>query len=204
MKIRTSCLLLSACLLAGCWQKSLNPFYTAADLAFDSKLAGSWKEKKESSDGKEEKGQDWTFTAGPDKGYKLEIEDGDETHRYDAHLFKLDGHRLLDIVPTERTVSTIPAHNLFRVIEIGPTLQLAALNPDWVHKWLRKNPGALAHVAVVDPEHRDDREKDELVLTAETKALQKFLREHWSDADLFTGPVVFKAVPNGAIEKASK
>jgi len=204
MKIRTSCLLLSACLLAGCWQKSLNPFYTAADLAFDAKLVGSWKEKKESSDGKEEKGQEWTFTGGAGKGYKLEIEDGDETHRYEAHLFKLDGHRFLDIVPTERTVSTIPAHNLFKVIEIGPSLQLAALNINWVQKWLRANPTSLAHIAVIDPEHRDDREKDELVLTADTKALQKCLRENWSDPDLFGGPVVFKPVPDGSIEKVAK
>src|SRR5262245_26877979 len=152
MRIRTSCLLLGACLLAGCWQKSLNPFYTAADLAFDAKLVGSWKEKKESSDGKEEKGQDWTFISGTNKSYKLEIEADEETHRYEAHLFKVDGHRFLDIASIDRAVSSIPAHHLFKVIEIGPNLQLAALNINWVQKWLRANPGSLAHVAVIDPE----------------------------------------------------
>ena len=201
MKIRTSGLLLSACLLAGCWQKSLNPFYATADLAFDAKLAGSWKEKKESANESDEKGMLWTFTTGPEKGYKLEIQDGDEKHPYVAYLFKLDGHRMLDLMPAERAVSTIPAHNLFRVMELGPELRLTMLNPDWVHKWLRKNPTSLAHIAIVDPENRDDREKDELVLTADTKALQKFLREHWDDADLFTGPVSFKRMSDGAAEK---
>ena len=204
MKLRTSCVLLGACLLTGCWQKSLNPFYTAADVTFDARLVGSWSERKESKDGQEEKGQDWTFTDANRGGYKLEIEDGDETHPYEAHLFTLGEHRFLDIAPVERSLSTIPAHHLFKVIEIGPSLQLAALNTNWLQKWLRKNPKALAHVAVADPEHRDNREKDELVLTANTKALQKFLQDNWSDAGLFTGAVTFKPIADGSIRSVAK
>ncbi|HEY0550045.1 MAG TPA: hypothetical protein VGF13_10630 [Verrucomicrobiae bacterium] len=191
MKLRTLCLLLGAGLLAGCWQKSLNAFYTPGDVISDGKLARAWREKKVNSEGKEEPGQIWTFTESGDKSYKVEIKDGDESHHYEAHLFKLDDHRLLDLMPTERTVSTIPAHNLFRVTEIETNLQLARLSIDWMQKWLRQHPASLAHIAVIDPDHRDDRENDELVLTAETKALQKFLREHWNDADFFADTVTF-------------
>ena len=190
MKLRTLCLLLGAGLLAGCWQKSLNAFYTPGDVIPDEKLVGTWHEKKESAG---EKGQVWTFISGEDKSYKLEIKNEDESHHYEAHLFKLDGHRLLDIMPTERTVSTIPAHNLFRVTEIGTNLQVACLNIDWMQKWLRKNPSSLPHVAIIDPENRDDREKDELVLIADTKALQTFLGQHWNDSDLFAGTVAFES-----------
>src|ERR1051325_3539429 len=193
MKIRNYCLLLSVGLLAGCWQKSLNPFYTANDVAFDQKLIGGWTEQKESNETNESQRNVWTFAEAPNSSYTLDIKDGETTRHYEAHLFKLDGHRLLDLMPIERTVSTIPAHNLFKVVQMGPTLELALLNPDWMHQWLRKNPAALAHIAVVDPEHRDDREKDELVLTADTKALQKFLREHWDEAELFTDAMKFKA-----------
>lgn len=192
MKLQTLCLVLGAGLLAGCWQKSLNAFYVPGDVIADEKLARVWHEKKENSEGKEEQGMVWTFTRDDRKGYTLTIKDDDKTYHYEAHLFKLDGHRLLDLFPTERGVSTIPAHSLFKVTEIGDTLQVAMLNINWMQKWLRKNPASLPHVTVIDPDHRDDREKDELVLTADTKALQAFLRQHWDDTDLFTGIVKFE------------
>ena len=47
-------------------------------------------------------------------------------------------------------------------------------------------------MTIVDPEHRDDRDKDEIVLTADTKALQKFVREHLNDEDFFVGDSVLK------------
>jgi hypothetical protein len=50
-------------------------------------------------------------------------------------------------------------------------------------------------VAVVNPEHRNEHDQDDLVLTATTEALQKFLREHWNDKELFNGPTVLK--PDG-------
>src|SRR5688572_3231131 len=113
MKLRTLCLLLGAGLLTGCWQKSLNAFYTPGDVVSDEKLVRVWHEKKENSEGKKEKGMEWTFAPGDNKGYKLEIKDDDKIDHYEAYLFKLNGHQRLDITPTERAVSTIPAHNLF-------------------------------------------------------------------------------------------
>jgi len=192
MKIGTSCLLLGACLLIGCWQKSVQPFYEKSDVTFDEKLFGTWREAKDTEPSPDDKPQTWTFSAGGDMTYKLEIKDGEETQSYEARLFKLDGQPLLDIHPTERTVSTIPAHNLFKVVATEPKLELAALNIDWVQKWLRQNPEALAHFAVPDPEQRHNRDKDELVLSADTKALQKFLRAHLKDDDFFGKNQTFK------------
>lgn len=194
MKIRTVCLLLGALLLAGCWQKSLHPFYQSQDLVFDDGLLGTWREGEEPKDGEEDNGDFWRFARHDTGGYRLEIADGDQTNRYVAQLFELDNVLLLDIVPTERTVSTVPAHNLFKVITTERQFALAALNTDWMQDWLRTNPGRLAHFAVVDTDHPEDRKKDELVLTADTAALQKFLRAHWSETNLFTKPGALRPV----------
>src|ERR1051325_7249969 len=96
MKTRTSCMLLALALLgAGCWQKSVNPFYAAHDLAFDPKLVGSWDEQK---DDPTEKHDTWIFTKSGDKDYALEMVDADKNARhYDAHLFTLDKHQMLDL-----------------------------------------------------------------------------------------------------------
>jgi hypothetical protein len=192
MKARTLCLLLGAGLLTGCWQKSLNAFYTPDQIVNEAKIVGAWLQLDD--EGKKEKGPTWTFTEGPEKSYKLEYTNNEEALHYVAHVFKFDGKRLMDIVSTDASVSTIPAHHLFKMIEIGPNLQMAMLNLDWMQKTLRENPALLAHITVVDQEHREDREKDEIILTADTKALQAFLREHSNDSDLFTGPVKLEPI----------
>jgi hypothetical protein len=192
MKTRTSCLLLTTLLLAGCWQKSMNPFYTAKDLVSEPKLAGTWKEPKDPNNSSDVNPVTWAFTDAGSQRFDLVIRDKEETHEYDARVFQLDGNRFLDIVSQSRAISTMPAHHLFRVAELDAELKLAPLNMDWMHKWLRQHPGSLAHIAVVDPEHRDNRDKDELVLTADTKALQKFVHEHMNDKDFFADATVLK------------
>jgi hypothetical protein len=192
MKTQTSCLLLTTLLLAGCWQKSMNPFYTDMDLVSEPKLAGTWTEPKDPNSSTDENSTIWTFAEAGSQRFNLVIRDKEEKHEYDARVFQLDGNRFLDIVSQSRAVSTMPAHHLFRVAELRAELKLAPLNMDWMQKWLHQHPGSLAHIAVVDPEHRDKRDKDELVLTADTKALQKFVREHMNDKDFFADATVLK------------
>jgi ribonuclease BN (tRNA processing enzyme) len=188
MKLRTSGLLLTAVLLAGCWQKSVHPFYTEKDLVAEPKLSGTWKEQK---DGDEDNKMIWTFNDATPLRFDLTFRKGDEKLEYDAHVFRLEGTRFLDIMSRSREVSTLPVHHLFKIEELGATLKIAPLSTEWMQKWLRKNPASLAHVVVIEPEHRDDREQDELVLTADTKALQSFLRTHLNDEGFFTKPTTF-------------
>jgi hypothetical protein len=47
-------------------------------------------------------------------------------------------------------------------------------------------------VAVIDPDHRGDRDKDELVLTANTQTLQAFVKEHAKDKDFFVDPTTLQ------------
>jgi len=187
MKLQTVCLLVGAGLLTGCWQKSLNAFYTPSDVVTEPKIIGTWQQVDD--EGKREKGQVWTFTQGAEKSYRLGYTNEDEKLSYEARIFILDGQRFMDIVPVGESVSTIPAHHLFKLVEVGPTLQVAMLNLDWVRKWLRQNPVSLPHIIVINPEHAGNRESDEFILTADTKALQAFVRQHRNDPDFFTGIV---------------
>ena len=69
----------------------------------------------------------------------------------------------------------IPGHLLLRVTFTGKQLGLAVCNPDWLKKFLEKNPGAIAH-----------RDLDGgIILTAETGALQKFVLKHLGKDELF-------------------
>jgi hypothetical protein len=191
MKLRTVCLLLGAGLLTGCWQKSLNAFYTPADVVPEPKIVGVWQQVDDEGKRKE---QIWTFTEGTEKGYNLKFKNNEEMLHYEAHIFKFDGQRFMDIVAADGGLSTIPAHHLFMVLNAETNLQMRMLNLDWMQKQLHQNPASLAHVIIIDPAHRDDREKDEIVLTADTKALQAFLRRHANDPELFTGPVKLEPV----------
>lgn len=189
MKLKTSGLLLLTLLLAGCWQKSVNPFYTAKDLVAEPKLGGAWTGQKS---GDNENKMTWTFHNATNLRHDLTILDDQEKHEYVAHVFRLDGARYLDLLSARpREVSTMPVHHLFKLEEVGEKLKLAPLNTDWVQKWLAKNHGTLAHVAIEDPEQRDDRGSDELVLTADTKALQSFLRTHAKDEEFWAKTLSF-------------
>lgn len=190
MKKTTFAFLALAVLLVGCWQKSLHPFYTVADLAPDKQLIGRWETTPENPDEDPER---WRFRQlGPDS-YSLEFSDSDgKKYKYVAHLFKLDQKRFLDLALPPGEASGIPAHHLFLVSELGSTLAMAPLNPKWMREFLDANPHALAHTRLPDPEHRDDRDKDDLVLTAETEALQNFLRRHWDEDDFYADPIKLK------------
>jgi hypothetical protein len=178
-----------AALLAGCWQKSVNPFYAPKDVIAEPKLVGTWTEEK---DGPDEDKLIWTFNDAAGKRLDLVMRSGKEKYDYDAYVFKLDDVRYLDVSPTNRATSMIPAHHLFKILESGDKLKVAPLNTGFVRQWLKDNPNSLAHVIIPNPEHRDDRESDDYVLTADTKALQSFLRTHQKNAELFADPTTFK------------
>ena len=151
------------------------------------KLTGTWTEQKN-----EETKMIWTFLAATNLGHDLTIRSDEEKLAYVAHVFRLDGARYLDLWSARpREVSLLPVHHLFKLEEVGATLKIAPLSIEWVQNWLVKNPGALAHITVADPEYRTDRGHDELVLTADTKALQSFLRTHAKEEKFWGKPLTF-------------
>jgi hypothetical protein len=164
----------AAMLLAGC-VVSVSPIYTPKELVYDPALVGTWAE--------DEKDQDsWTFAKADDSGYALIVADGESRSPFQAHLVQLGGHRFLDICPDasglEKSAlggiyktALIRGHLVLKVTQIRPTLQMQALDGDWVEKLLEKSPQALAHQKA---------DEGDLVLTASTAALQSFLTLHWN------------------------
>lgn len=160
-----------AILLTGCWQKSIHPFYKASQVIWEEKLVGSFKAEDDDTSWKFEKGD-------AEKVYRFKVVDKETTIDCDGRLFKMGEQLYFDAHSRARSVADAPAHCLFRIREIGSMLKMDALNLNWVRQWAEKRPGDIAGVMVVNPEHRDDPEKSEFILTAETDRLQKFIETH--------------------------
>lgn len=174
---------------------SWNPLYTEQDLVFDAALVGAWEPAKPEEGSKET----WAFTKAGDKRYHLQQTDQDGRNAgFDARLIKLKEHRFLDLYLTKigeddvklnawAGFSLVPAHLFLKVEQAGPTLKIATMNPEWMKKHLKQHPDAIAHRAVFD---------DNIVLTASTSELQKFVLEHVGDEEFFGGPMELKRKAN--------
>lgn len=164
--------------LAGC-VPSVYPLYTAKDLVFDPALIGAWQEDDEDDS--------WTFTKLDDTSYRLVVKEGDKTAPFDAHLVRLGAYRFLDMSPHEDglpkgqvpdlyRMSLIAGHMFLKVSQIEPALQMAFLDPDWLDKRLSARPAEIAHIRPGD---------NNVVLTAPTPDLQRFVSQHAGDKGAF-------------------
>lgn len=181
MKKRTIALIAATALLGACIP-SLNPFYTQKDVVFEPKLVGLWQEKE-----KTDEPQLWKFEEDKEKVYNLTVTEKEgKQGEFEAHLFKLNEQYFLDIIATEigtnvadlTTASLIPGHLLFRILQFEPELKLAGTDYDWLQKYLKEHPKALAHHV----------ESDRITLTADTRDLQSFVLKHLGEAELFGKP----------------
>ena len=164
----------------------MNPLYTEKDLVFDTLLVGAWTplEAKEGSK------ETWAFTKAGEKLYQLQQTDEEGCKAdFEARLVKLGTHLFLDLYLTKvegddiklnawAGFSLVPAHLILKVEQIGPALKIATMNPDWMKKFIKQHPDAIAHRVVLD---------DNIVLTASTGELQKFVLEHAGQEDFFGG-----------------
>ncbi len=181
--LRAIALLGAVGLAIGCIP-SVNPFYTAEDVVFDSRLLGQWQEK-----GAKDTPQLWQFEKLDDKSYKLIVtEKPGKQGALKAVLFKIRREYFLDLVPIEWKFATneadlvaasmFPGHLLAHVTRLEPELELAFFEFDWLAEYLKQNPTAIAH----------RKEGDNIVLTARTRALQRFVLRHLQEGKLFKKP----------------
>jgi len=176
----------AAALLCSCIP-SVNPFYTAKDVVYDARLLGEWQEKKD----KPEEAEIWKFERSDTNAwYKLTVTEKEgKQGEFNAHLFKLQQEYFLDIIPADCKYATnqadlvafsmFPGHLLVRVSQLEPELKLALFDFDWLAKYLEKNPKALAY-------HTEGKDDKGIVLTAETRDLQKFVLKHLGKGELFS------------------
>ena len=185
MKTRTRTLLTliaGALLLSSCIP-SVRPFYTDRDVVWDARLLGEWQDADNPNDP-----EIWKFEKSEGNAYKLNVREKGKQGEFDAHLFRLKAEYFLDLIPHDCEYATnqadlvaasmFPGHLLVRVTEMEPGLKLAFFDFDWLQKYLEKNPKALMH-------HRENKS---MVLTADTRDLQRFVLEHLGENGLFAKP----------------
>ena len=188
--MRRTVLVLCGLILTGC-VPSWNPLYTESDLVFDPLLVGTWAPVKPPEGSKEA----WGFTKCGEKAYQLQQTDEQGRQAtFDARLVKLGEHRFLDLYLTKVAgddvnlnawagFSLAPAHLILKVEQIEPTLKIAAMNPDWMKKFVAEHRDAIAHRVVFD---------GDIILTASTSDLQKFIAERADREGLFGGAMELK------------
>jgi hypothetical protein len=110
-----------------------------------------------------------------------------EKTEFDTRLFKLGDQLFLDWLPRERPDGGVPVHHLVRVDACSPQLTVRLFSSEWLEDHLEKHPRAIRHLVVPKPVGED--QGGQIVLTADTRELQRFLRKHlrteaaWSDAE---------------------
>jgi hypothetical protein len=181
--IQLSIIAFIAALIGGC-VPSWNALFTEKDLIFDARLVGTLNGDDD---------EVWEFAKDGDKKYKLTYTDKEGKATFEAHLLKIQDRQFLDVQIDEKgyeglklnalaKLTMVPARIFFRVDEIGSSVKLAAVNPDWLAKHLEKNPKAIAHL----------QKGEMLFFTAETKELQAFVIKHVEGEALFGGPFTLK------------
>ena len=158
---------------------SLNPLYTEADLAMDSRLVGTWVDK--------ETGESWALS-GCEKGkYSLVHVDADGRRGdYDTRLVKVGDRLFLDTVPVKSGMPQndlykdrfIATHSFIHIVIKESTIQISYLEPRWLKDFLAEHPDAVRH----------EKTGGEIVLTSSPKETQKFLLEHMTTRGAFSQP----------------
>jgi hypothetical protein len=174
MAIAAGAVLLAACI------PSVNPFYTDNDVIDDPQLVGEWQDKTSTNNP-----EVWSFEPSTNKSFKLTVTEEGKKGEFSARLFKLKQQRFLDITPTDCNYasnqadlvafSMFPGHLLLHVAQSEPELKMAMCNFDWLDGYLRTNSKAISH----------HREGDRVILTADTRDLQKFVLKHIGTNELF-------------------
>ncbi len=177
-----------ASLIAGCVVTSVYPYYKAKDVSFDAALLGKWIPADVTNASTAE--EFWTFEKISDHAYQLTTVEN-KTNHYDAVLFNLGGATFLDCLTRERSEIQTPSHILLRTGFVQSQLKMELLDYKWLGNVIEKNPRAIRHI-IVASEAGTDSGGGQLVLTADTAELQKFILKHLKTKDAWSDPLIMK------------
>jgi hypothetical protein len=202
-------LALIAAAVTGCVVTSIYPFYRTKDVTFDPALMGKWIAENETNSATASEywlfesnnsqtlklltinGGDWRFETNNSHMMKLTTISGDTTNAYDAVLFNLGGAKFLDCLIRERHEMHTPGHILLRVESLAPELKVSPLDYGWLKELVADKPSTLRHI-LVPGEAGAESSGENLVLTADTAELQKFIRKHLKTEEAWSSPIVMK------------
>jgi hypothetical protein len=187
-------------LVTGCFVKSLHPFYFEKDLIFKKEFTGNWT-GDDSSSWKIEQGSksDGLFKPEkPDNSYKVTYTDKKGTAVFTVHLFQLGSRYFFDFYPEEADCSNemmsshlIPMHTVARVDLVSGTLRIQWYNEEWLISLFKQNKIRIAHEKVPSADGKMDEDNFQVVLTASTGDLQKFMLKYMDDPSAFKNDYTF-------------
>lgn len=160
--------------VSGC-VPSLNPVYKDENLIFDATVLGIWAQPDSKAR--------WDFAKRDEKSYRLIYTDDDgQEGRFIAHLASVEGTKFLDLFPEEVDTKSagfyrfhlVPIHTIYLVKRTQPTLELTAIDYQWLDDYLTKNPDAVQCATF----------NGRKMITAPTEQVQAFVLAH---QDRFTG-----------------
>ncbi len=174
-------------ILSGCIVPSLYPLFEKNDFVLENRILGTWKDTE---------GQTWKFESvpeeeeseEPEKMYLLTHTDekGLEAHlsaafgKIGTHLF-MDTYAMDTIAQNAYTYQhMIPAHLFAKIVIEGEKVYVFKLDGEWFDTMAEKKKLKVDHL--IDASER-------LILTTSTKELQRFLRKHADNPDLYQDPI---------------
>ena len=160
---------------------SLQPVYEPDTIAFDPALVGTWAMGDD--------GLTVTFERGEWHSYHLTLEQRDDKTRLSARLTRVGESTYLDIAPLDGTdlpALALPVHAVYRLDLKGDELSLSDLNFEVLEKRVREGTATLP--AVIDA-------RKNVVITASTADLRRWLTAHAADEGLFDPPTTLTRVP---------
>jgi hypothetical protein len=184
MKTKKVVFYLLAVALGGCLPlSSLHPLYTDEQLIFEEKLVGKWSGTNDRNI--------WEFRQNGEKAYKLRILEEGKEGLFEAHLVQLEDMMFLDIFPDDATLDNVqdfykihilPMHTFAKIEQMDPNLVLQIMDLDKVREILKSDPNLMKHEVL---------DGNNIILTAATQDLQKFVIEYAGTEGVFGGARVF-------------
>ncbi len=178
-------------LMSGCLVKSLHPFYTEKDIVFRKDILGTYTDQEKGTwtiEPQEEKGLFGKNKSNkPTKFYLLKMVDSkNRTVTLRGCLFKLDNDYYCDFYPESGNnddnqtdlynFQVLGVHTVARVVITKNQLFIKWYSEEWLGNLFKENKIRLAH---------ENTEDDNIVLTASTQELQKFMRKFAKDPNAF-------------------
>jgi hypothetical protein len=170
-------------LTAGCIP-SLFPIYNEQNLVQRNEILGRWVSDAQS--------QSWTFSE-RDNAYELVFVDNtgrDAT--FVAHLTEIDDVLFMDLYPQRSGLANpgfydlhlVATHTFFRVELADNSLSLSFIDPQWLKQHFSEHPELTLHA----------RDKNSVLLTADTDTLRGFVEELLETEGAFTTPFALARV----------
>jgi hypothetical protein len=187
-------LLILTLFLPGCLVKSLHPFYTDQDVIFKKELTGTWTDSDSTIWVIQQHMQSTGMLtpSKPGKSYDITVTDQQGTATFLAHLFQLQGQLYLDFSPGEVSCGNtlagfhmVGTHSLAKVELAGGKIAIRWYNEEWLADLFNKNRIRISHERVpYDPDINDPNSM-QIILTASTSELQKFVIKYGNDPNAF-------------------